>query len=71
MKKGIFDNFLDDFEVDLSPKEEPDCYEILHQFRVEENLDLVGEDINEVPEFLQEEPAFTPEMNIEPPNPLP
>ena len=62
MKRGIFNNFIDDFEVNEDCTEEEDCFEILRNYRTEQNLDFLEENI---PNYIPEMPVIMEEINYE------
>ena len=65
MKRGIFNNFIDDFEVNEECNDEEDCFEILRNYRAEHNLDFLEENI---PDYVPEMPVIIEEINYELPH---
>ena len=67
MKRGIFNNFIEDFEINERCDEEEDCFETLRNYRANQNLDFLEENS---PCYIPEMPAFIEEINYELPHQL-
>jgi hypothetical protein len=65
MKRGIFNNFIDDFEIDIFANEEEDCFDCLKKYRINQNLDFMEEHEQNLPDLIPELPAFIEEINHE------